>query len=78
MQNYRFAVLKCDEDTKKSIANYKKSGLEFFSQDESLKLAWVGRNEKQENSEIEEFRKRKVNKGYVLVEKCKEFLKVIT
>ena len=77
LREYRFAVLKCDEETKRTIAEFKRAGLDFFSLDKPTKEAFVGRNANQENSDIESFRTRKVNKGYVYIEGVKEFLKVV-
>jgi peptide methionine sulfoxide reductase MsrA len=76
LKEYRLAIFKCDEETKRLIAEYKKAGLEFFKLDKETKESFVGRNVNQETSEIEFYRSRKVNKGYVHIKNVKEFLKV--
>ena len=72
--NYRFAVLKCDEETKRLISEYKEAGLQFFSLDQSVKDAYAGKSDKPDQEKILQ---RKVNKGYLFLPNVKEFLKVL-
>lgn len=80
MQKHRFVVFKCDDDTisncpflltnSEDIAEYKSRGSQFFglSSEEKLKFSSFYDTEK----------KQKVNRGYLVVDKVKEFLKVST
>jgi len=72
LKTYRFAVLKCDDTTKQIIADFKESGLEFFSQDEETKINFCGKPVYPEDSS---YQVRKVNKGYLIIKGMKEYLK---
>jgi hypothetical protein len=88
MLKYRFAVLKCNESTRKSIMEYKANGTQFFNLPTETKQSFwyqLFRNDctnlhvhsgKDKYEAPDGMIKRKVNKGYLVVDGVKEFLKL--
>jgi hypothetical protein len=80
MQKHRFVVFQCDEETvgtfqirnllsQGEIAEYKLRGGQFFGLNTEEKMKYSSFHDTE--------KKQKVNRGYLFVDKVKEFLKVM-
>jgi hypothetical protein len=65
-------VLQCGEELQQMIAEYKRLGMQFFSQNEEQKKSFEGRDKYAHEEAIIQ---KKVNNGYLHMPGVKEFLK---